>query len=335
MSELCGLKWIDTRIKEKASDYRAKVEKELGPRSEMVNAEPYCLPLVELSRRLTLHLERAAGPPNTNEDPAYYIARILRHSSATYHLLLWINAEDTRFGAIGYYPIFSSVSLPLIRTMIDCFYNATLLLNYPDWLKRYKISSYYRIKKTIERSESSNSNKEDIEVTHSLTRQKEALAHAMQKDGINEQDLGNKAKKWPLLSEYVNSATGKDEKYRNLLNMFMRGAWDEYSSISHASYSAYLDSFLSDTIAKDCITDEQRREETGERWLNGQITWHIGRAASTLLSLITEIQAAFDFEIPKIDEQLLSIWTSMLGLDEPKELYSFRYREILEKLKKH
>lgn len=175
----------------------------------MVNAEPFCLPLIELSRTLVLRLEREDTKPNTNQNPSFYIARMLRHSAATYQLLLWINTGDTRFGAIGYYPSFSSVSLPLIRTMIDCFYNATLLLKHPKWLIRYKISSYHRIKSLYQRSESSNSNEEDIEVTRFLTSQKETLASIMQKDGINEKDLANKANKWPLLSAYLNSATGR------------------------------------------------------------------------------------------------------------------------------
>lgn len=116
--------------------------------------------------------------------------------------------------------------------------------------------------------------------------------------------------------------------------MFMLGAWDEYSSISHASYSAYCDYFLSPTIAKDSFGFEHR-DKKDEKWLNCQITWHIGRAASILLSLTTEIQAAFDFEIPQIKERLAVLWTSMLGLDEPRAIYDFRYKNLVEKLKKY
>lgn len=83
-----NLSEIDERIKEKASERRAKVEKNLGPRSEMVNAEPFCLPLIELSRTLVLRLEREDTKPNTNQNPSFYIARMLRHSAATYQLLL-------------------------------------------------------------------------------------------------------------------------------------------------------------------------------------------------------------------------------------------------------
>ena len=60
------------------------------------------------------------------------------------------------------------------------------------------------------------------------------------------------------------------------------------------------------------------------------VSAHLGRAATVLLCLITELQAHCRFEGANINERIHNIWKTLLPLFEANELYEERYAKLME-----
>jgi hypothetical protein len=59
------------------------------------------------------------------------------------------------------------------------------------------------------------------------------------------------------------------------------------------------------------------------------LTRHIGRAATILLCISTELQAYFKFEGHGINERIGQIWAALMPLFEAKELYDEHYAAFM------
>ena len=60
------------------------------------------------------------------------------------------------------------------------------------------------------------------------------------------------------------------------------------------------------------------------------LTRHIGRAATILLCLVTEVQARFRFDGADLNNRIQSMWAALMGLFEAKELYDEHYSELMK-----
>lgn len=145
----------------------------------------------------------------------------------------------------------------------------------------------------------------------------------MRNEGFTDADLDDKTYRWPLLGQYVKR--GPCTPHRQIIEKLTLGFWQQYSSISHASFDGLLEIFP--FIAVDCIPHDQRASvyDAAERHL----VRHFARAAGLLLCLLTEIQNFYKFDCARIDERLNELWTAMLPLVEVKEFYDLRYKNML------
>lgn len=250
------------------------------------------------------------------------IGVILRQLNQTYNLIRFINADETRFGVVGYLQPYSFVSLPLVRTMIDGFYNCTALLYNPSNSHTFRISGYFRIREAIRTDEARYSN--DPAWRQYLDVVRGNLQKGMRADGFTDADLDNKANEWPLLGKYL--GTKPDTPHKQMLRKLTLGFWKEYSSISHASYDGLVNIFP--MIAMDRLPHEKRPivDEAVDRF----ITMHFGRAAGVLLCLLTQIQHYFRFDGADIDKRLGEIWGALIPMLEVRELYEFKFRSLLK-----
>jgi len=155
-------------------------------------------------------------------------------------------------------------------------------------------------------------------------RRRSFLRMGLAQDHITEADLDDKKNKWPLLGQYLDEKP--ETPHRQLLRRISLGFWREYSSISHASYDGLIQLFP--YIARDRIPHSMRTAQLDECRLR-HFFMHFGRAAGLLLCLLTEMQHFFRFDGSNIDKRLREIWTAMLPIYEVKELYDFRYKDIL------
>jgi hypothetical protein len=273
---------------------------------------------------MTNKVEREGEALFPNSTAPHDVSVILRQIRSTYNLICWVNADDIRYGEVGYLLQYSFVILPLVRTMIDGFYNATALLDDPTRARKFRISGYFRKREALRADEARYGS--DPEWAASLADTRARLTLTMRVDGFSDADLDDKGNMWPLLGKYLEvTKANPDTKHKQLLRHLTLGFWKEYSSVSHASFDGLGEIYP--FIATDRLPHEMREQVkiAGLR----RITMHIGRAAGLLLCLLTELQHFFRFDDFDIDKRLKAVWEAMVPLYEVRELYEFRYKSIL------
>jgi hypothetical protein len=316
------LEWLDERIKKRevasAADERARFD----PNLPIVDAGRFAQQIADLAETLRNKIERE-GPqnfphPNVTTDVGVILSQLIW----TYNLLRWINADTTRQGASGYREAYTFVSLPLVRTLIDRFYNCTALLDDPSRSRSFRISGFFRLRRALREDEERYKNdpgwQKDFQNRHSILRK------GLAQDRLTDADLDDRKNKWPLLGDYLDRKP--DTPHKQLLRRISLGFWREYSSISHASYDGLVQLFP--FIARDRLPHGMRTPELDNYGLRS-LAMHFARAAVLLLCLLTEIQDHFKFQGANIDKRLRETWTAMLAIYEVKELFDFRYDAIL------
>lgn len=323
MPSMNDLEWIDSRIRERVSKLRELHISARNPELPSIDAGQFGQQVADLAKTLCHKVEREGHNRFTEPSVSIDISMILRQLMWTYNLIRWINADDTRFGNVGYLHPYSFVCLPLVRTMIDGFYNCTALLDEPSRSRTFRISGYYRKREALREDERRYSN--DPQWEKHLKVQRQSIQDGMRADGFSETDLDDKKNKWPLLAQYLD--TKPDTPHRQLLKKMTLGFWKEYSSISHASFDGLVDLFP--FIATDSLPHDKRDIVKDDIVLRS-LTMHYGRTAGILLCLLTEIQHFFRFDGADIDKRLAQIWSAMIPLYEVRELYDFRYNVMLK-----
>lgn len=316
------LEWIDKRIKERKAASRAKERASFDPNIPTIDAGTFAQQIADLAETLRNKVERE-GPsvlsyPNLTTD----ISVIMSQLTWTYNLLRWINADDTRHDAVGYREPYTFVSLPLVRTIIDGFYNCTTLLDDPSRSRTFRISGFFRLRQALREDEERY--RSDPAWQKDFQNRRYILQKCLAQDHLIDADLDDKKNKWPLLGDYLRQEP--DTPHKQLLRRISLGFWRDYSSISHASYDGLVQLFP--FIARDRIPHAMRTPELDNYRLRN-FFMHFARAAVLLLCLLTEIQHYFKFEGANIDKRLRGIWTAMLPIYEVRELYDFRYDAIL------
>ena len=312
---------MDARLKERAEAQRLRRLSSRKAGIVVIDASKFSNQLSELATTLTYKVEREAPQISAHSSIPLDTSIILRQLTQTYNLLRFVNADETRFANSAYRPSYSFVVLPLVRTMIDGFYNCTAMLDDPSRSRVFRISGYYRMRESLEADEARYSH--DALWKQYLTELRQSFDRGMRAEELSDTDLNERANRWPLLAEYLR--IDPDTPHKQMLRKLTLGFWKEYSSISHASYDGLVSLFP--FIAADRVPDENRAglDDATDR----HITMHFGRAAGVLLCLLTEIQHFYKFSGAKIDNRLSQIWAAMIPILEVRELYDCRYSSLL------
>jgi hypothetical protein len=316
--------WIDARIKERQEDLKQEFWRLADPTIPVLDAGTFAEPLASVTRIITNKVERDGPKVCPNSTITIDTSVILRQLHETYNLICWVNCDEFRFGSVGYRTPYSFVVLPLVRTMVDGFYNATALLDDPTRARKFRISGYFRKREALQADEARYGN--DPQWQADFSHRRTVIAECMRVEQIAVTDLENKGNRWPLLGEYLRvTRTDPDTPHKQLLRHLTLGFWKEYSAISHASFDALAD--LYPFIATDSLAHEMREQVQATALRH--ITMHIGRAGGLLLCLLTELQHFYKFDDFDIDKRLRQVWTAMIPLYEVRELYDFRYNSLL------
>jgi hypothetical protein len=316
------LEWIDSKIRERAITSKNNERARFDPSVPVVDAGTFAQQIANLAETMRIKVEREGPSILSVANLTMDIGVILGQLIWTYKLLLWINADDTRHGITGYREPYTFVSLPLVRTIIDGFYNCTALLDDPSRSRAFRISGFFRLRQALREDEERYGN--DPAWQEDFRKRRYVLRKSLEMDHLTDADLDDKKNKWLLLGEYLSQQP--DTTHRQLLRRISLGFWREYSSISHASYDGLVHLFP--FIARDRLPHEMRTPELDDYRLR-HFSMHFARAAVLLLCLTTEIQHYFKFEGANIDRRLREIWTAMLSIYEVRELFDFRYGAIL------
>ncbi len=294
------------------------------------NASKFQKPLGMLAEVLAQKVHREApkllpAPPFVAID--MYV--LTRKAMRTYDLLFYLNADERREGDCYWRSVYSIAALPLIRTMIDCLYNITAILQDPakngTWFRE---SGYKKALAALDEDEKRYGGQPKWD--NWIGRNRSMLDLGVRATGLRMDDVAARKVPWPALGKYAldKSPGGVTTAHQNFLKTFTLGKWREYSAMSHGAFEGLMPTamfYVRDAMPHD---DRPKIEETFERVL----FLHIGRAAGILLSIVTELQAYFRFDDngARINERIHEMWDILTVVPELKEIYDEHYAPLMK-----
>jgi len=239
-------------------------------------------------------------------------------------LFFFINADERRQKDVDYIVAYSVVTLPLVRTMIDCLYNITAILQDPS-LKglQFRESGYMLALKALNADEKRYGG--DPKWDTYIADRRRQIDLDMRLNNVTAAGV-KAAKPWPTLSAYLRlEKNAVPTAHQEFLKRLTYGFWQEYSGISHATFQGLLP--IAVLLAPKDLPIESRPKI--EDHADALISIHIPRVAAILLCTLTEIQAHFQFDGAHINQRLHKIWNPLLVAPEIKELYDERYEKLM------
>jgi len=254
---------------------------------------------------------------------------MIRQAIATYNLLFYLNADERREQDCYWNNSYGVVTAPLVRSMIDCLYNVTMILEDPaEYGPLYRKSGLKKRLLDIEEDQTIYAGKPEWDNYNA--QQMKLIAGFIREDGFTVDEI-RRAKGWKTLGAYLLEGKPEDATpHKVFLKRFTHMKWRQYSALSHCSFDGYLGEIPAGAyFVIDRFPHEQRPEF--DKMYKAFVTLHIGRAATILLSLVTELQLFFKFDGADINNRIQKMWAALAGLFEANELYSKRYAELMKK----
>ena len=293
-----------------------------------INAKTFQEPLWKLADAIAQKLMRE-GPKYLNAPPfvAEDLFMMVRQTMATYNLLFYLNADERRKDDCYWNPTYGVVTAPTVRSMIDCLYNIMAILENPaENGAAYRKSGLKRRLRDIDEDQESYGHLAEWDSYN--TQQRKALDFLIRGSGFSEAEV-RQAKNWPTLGVYIQGKPEDLTPHQVFLKSFTYLQWRQYSAMSHGGYEGYIGELPAGAyFALDFIPHEHRPQI--EAMYDAFLTRHIGRAATILLCLVTEIQAHFRFDGADLNNRIQRMWTALIGLFAAKELYDERYSTLMK-----
>ena len=295
---------------------------------QLTDAKTFQKPTAQLAETLSEKVRREG--PAYLRGPSFIVddlQTMIRHAIATFKLLCYLNADERRTQDPYWDNSYGVVTAPLVRSMIDCLYNITMILEDPaQYGPRYRKSGLKRRLLDIEEDQATYAGKPEWDSYNE--EQIKALDWLIRGDRFTMEEI-RKSSPWMTLGKYLSQ--GKPEAatpHQKFLKTFTHMQWRQYSALSHATFEGYIGDiptgvyFLTDRLPLD------QRERPDEIY-GLFVSRHIGRAAVILLSLATELQLHFRFDGADINNRLRKMWKALTGFFEADELYRGRYRDLM------
>jgi hypothetical protein len=292
-----------------------------------INAKTFQEPLAKLAEVMAQKVRREGAvrlqaPDFVAED----LFTIIRQALATYHLLFYLNADERREQDCYWHTEYGVVTAPLVRSMIDCLYNITAILEDPERGVAYRKSGLKKRLTDIEEDEQNYGGKPEWDTYNA--NQKWALRNLIAGSRFTEDEV-RQAKSWPTLGTYLRGKAADLTPNQRFLKRFTHLQWRQYSALSHGAYEGYIGELPAAAyFILDSFPHEMRPGI--ERMYLAFLTRHIGRAALILLCLVTELQMYFRFDGADINSRIMGVWDALTGLFEAKELYDERYATLMK-----
>lgn len=255
---------------------------------------------------------------------------MIRQALCTYKLLFYLNADERRKTDSFWQDIYTVVTAPLVRSMIDCLYNVTAILQDPGARgPAFRRSGFKRTFADLDEDQQKYRGRPEWEAF--INERRDKVEFLVRASGFT-MDQVKSQETWPTLGKYI-SAKRKGEAltpHQRFLKTFTHLQWREYSALAHGAFEGfigYLGVGMYYTIDSQPHEVRSMIEATYEVFLS----LHLGRAATVLICLITELQAHFRFEGANINERIHKVWDALIPIFEAKELYDERYSELMKR----
>lgn len=291
-----------------------------------VNFENIQGPLKCLAETIAQKMYREV--PNLIAAPAYLgptLFTMIRQAMYTYDLLFYLHADERRENDCHWKPAYTFSSAPLVRSLIDCLFNTTLILEDPSAnIAVYCKSGFKKEFKDLNEDKARYGDREEWKPY--FENKKSKLSLALRQYGFAEAEV-RASKPWPTLGGYLSEKGPGNSMtpHQVFLKTFTYGMWREYSAMAHGGFEGLLDSvsfYTRDAIPRD---QHARMDEIYERLMS----LHMGRVAIIMLCVVTEVQAYFRFTDANINARIFRLWDRLIPLFEAKEIYDERYRQLM------
>jgi len=297
------------------------------PLKPLLDGKTFQKQLGELAITIALKVDREG--PQQIPTPTFVTADIsllIRQTLNTYDLFFFLNADERRQKDTEYRAAYSAVSLPLIRCMIDCLYNITVILTNPGLMAyRFRASGYRKILENLDADEQRYGG--DPRWDDWIGRIRRFTQTQLCNDGFTEAEV-RQAKTWKTLSAYLMVKKGVSlTPHQEFLKTLTYGFWREYSGMAHGAFEGLLvtGAFY---VSKEISHELRANIDT---MLDNTISIHLPRLSAILLCILTEVQVYFKFDGARINQRLHQVWDALRIVPEVEELYTERYAELMEK----
>jgi hypothetical protein len=288
-----------------------------------LDATTFQKPLADLSYTIALKVQREG--PKILPIPNYASADIyvmLRQADHTYDLFCFLNADDRH---PNWRPAYSVVVLPLIRCMIDCLYNITVILENPGVKgPQFRQSGFKLALEALKSDEERYGG--DVKWDDYIAESRKNIDLFMRASGLTMLEVQN-AQTWPTLSGYLRPKKNIPlTPHQQFLKNLTFGFWQEYSGMAHATFQGLLPTAIA-YMSGDVPHENQAQTDAT---VNKMIYLSVSRVAAILLSMLTEVQAYFRFDGSRINQRLHEVWNALIPVLEIKELYDKRYAQLMK-----
>jgi len=250
---------------------------------------------------------------------------LVRQAQRAYDLFFYLNAEEHR-KEHSWHAYYTFVALPVVRSMIDCLYNITTMLEDPCKPAEFRRSGYRMALEALEEDERKYAGNPDPRWAEWFLKRRESLELGIRRDGFDLDEIMAQ-KRWPLLGTYL--LTKKNvplTEHQLFLKHLTYGYWREYSDYSHGTFQGLMETAMP-YLERDLPIEE--RSKLDEMSLR-RIFVHMARSAAILLCILTELQAYFRFDGARIGERLHQVWDVLTPAPEVKDLYESRYAQLMQ-----
>jgi hypothetical protein len=297
-----------------------------------VNAKDFQEPLEKLANTLVQTLTREgqkhiSGPATVPDD----IAIMVRYSVSIYRLLFYLNADVRRQKDTDWNERYGVTAMQLVRSLIDCLYNITRILENPaEYGPAYRKSGLRKILEEL--NELAETYTGDVQWEAYVAERRKHVELLVRMSGYTVDEVMAQSY-WQTLGSYLSTRKtgGVLDAHQQFFKRFTFFDWRQYSALSHGAYEAFAGTMGHLPLGAYYVTDllpHDARSKIVDSY-DMFLSTHVGRAALALLCIVTEIQAHAGFEGHKIDERIVDVWKALLPLFDARELYEGRYAKLM------
>jgi len=293
-----------------------------------LDASTFQKPLAQLAEVLAQKLRREAHKLVSPVFVAVDLHVLTRQAMRTYDLLFYLNADERRETDCHWRNVYTIVTLPLIRNMIDCLYNITAILQNPSvngpWFRK---SGFHKTLLALDEDEKRYGGKPRWDTW--IRKNRDAVDLSVRACGLTMADVLAQKTSWPTFGKYISDKQpgGTLTPHQDFLKTFVYGRWREYSAMAHGAFEGLLTTalyYMEDSLEHDFRPKLDEAHPT-------ILSMHIARAAAVVLCIVTELQAhfCFDDDGARINERIHQMWNVLMPAFDVKELYEERYKQLM------
>ena len=292
-----------------------------------IDAGAFQKPLIELAETIAQKVHREG--PRLIRAPEFVsldMFVLIRQAMHTCNLLFYTNADERREKDCYWTPAYTFVTAPLVRSIIDCLYNITFILEDPK-------TNGPAFRKSGFKKELADLNEDLLRYGGQanwdpyIKQQQERLDRSIRSCGLTLAEVSEQ-QPWKTMGKYLaeKGPGGSLSSHQAFLRTFTYGMWREYSAMAHGGFEGLLNSAVFYTRDAQNHDTRAKMDYAYPRLMS----LHMSRAAAVLLCIVTEVQAHFRFDGASIGPRIHRIWNVLMPAFEVKELYDERYQKLME-----